>query len=397
MHDLFSPRFKANPFPLYAHLRESEPVYCHVAPYGAHIWYITRYEDVAAVLKDNERFTKIPPYQKRPGSQTGGVSVFHMINRNMLFADPPDHTRLRRLVSQAFTPRRIEQLTPRIGQIAKSLVDNVYTNKKMDFIADFAFPLPVQVIMEMLGIPLADREDVLAWSQAIIAPGRHGITLKERKQHVRAFVAYLEKMFTLRAKRPEDDLISALVAAEEGGDRLNAAELSSMVALLFVTGHETVVNLLGNGLLVLLQHPQVWEDLRHNPQPLPAVIEELLRIDGPVETSTTRWAAVDLTFHGHQIKAGDTVRVVLTSANRDGRVFEAADQFLPQREHNPHLAFGLGIHYCLGAPLARLEGRIALQTLLDTLPHLTLAHPPSDLEWHTGVIFRGLKTLPLKW
>jgi cytochrome P450 PksS len=400
--DLFSLAFKADPFPTYADLRSDDPVYCHHAPYGARIWYITRYEDVLTVLKDNgEIFAKDPQNardnEKRDSNTTPNVS--RMINRNMLFADPPDHTRLRTLVNLAFTPRRIDSLTPRITEITTSLLDNMAgAPPPWDLMSGYAFPLPITVIMEMLGIPAADQRQVHEWTKAIIAPGRHGISLRERKRRIRAFVEYLNEMFVQRRIHPGDDLISALVAAEAKGERLSEEELSSMVALLFVTGHETVVNLLGNGALALMQHPEQLTRLLADNRDAAwdAAVEELLRYDGPVETSTTRWARQDITLHGGEIKRGDIVRVVLTSANRDERHFACPHQLDLRREDvNAHLAFGRGAHYCLGAPLARLEGRIALRALFTRWPSLRPATPPTELSWRIGVIFRGLDALPV--
>lgn len=394
--DLFSPTFKADPFPTYANMRAQCPVYAHDAPYGGKIWYITRHADVEAVLKNPDTFVKDPRNARDKPSKGGGV--FQMINRNMLFADAPDHTRLRKLVNLAFTPRRIEKLAPRIQAIADELLDQVAGQASFDLIGDYAFLLPVNVIVEMLGIPAVDRDKMHDWTKAIIAPGRYGITLKGRKQRVRAFVSYLSEMFAERRKNPQDDLITDLVQAEADGERLSESELSSMVALLFVTGHETVVNLIGNGVLSLLAHPDQLKKLRQDPALIDQAIEEMLRYDGPVETSTTRWAAEDVELMGHQIKRGDVVRVVITSANRDACVHARPDTFDIERPLNSqkHLAFGKGIHYCLGAPLARLEGRIAILTLLRRFPSLSLENPLEEPEWHTGVIFRGLKYLRLK-
>jgi cytochrome P450 PksS len=238
---------------------------------------------------------------------------------------------------------------------------------------------------------------VADWSQAIISPGSRNLNFSARKRKVRSFTAYLADMFDERQANPGDDLISALVQAEEKGDRFNEAELSSMVALLLVTGHETTVNLIGNGTLALLLHPQQLALIRHNPELWPAAVEELLRYDGPVETSTSRWARKDTLFQGHSIKRGDQVRVVLTSANRDEEQFTRANKLDIERAGNKHLAFGLGIHYCLGAPLARLEGRIALASIFQRLTGLRLAHPAAHLEWRSGVLFRGLKRLEISW
>lgn len=398
-YDLFSSQFKADPFPTFADLREQDPIYPHIAPDGSTIWYISRYDDVVDVLKDNESFVKnkrntLLPEEIKP-NQTP-TFMYRLINENMLFSDPPDHTRLRGLVNQAFTPRRIEQMAPRIQAIADALLDKVADHGEMDLIADFALPLPTIIITDMLGIPEADRDEVQDWSQAIIAPGRHGLSYKDRRRKVRTFVEYLQDLFTERQRQPQDDLTTALVQAEEAGERLSVPELSSMVALLLVTGHETTVNLIGNGVLALLKHPDQLALVKQG-EGLETAVEELLRYDGPVETSTTRWVRRDVVYKGHEMKRGDVVRVVLASANRDGCQFHDADKLDVTRKQNKHLAFGHGIHYCLGAPLARVEGKIALQTLFGRFPDLRLAVEASDLEWRSGVLFRGLKRLPLMW
>ena len=397
--DLFSSQFKANPFPTWAALRATAPVHLHVAPYGARIWYITRYEDVLTVLRDNKRFTKNPRWEAAESHAPHGFGsqLSQMISQNMLFADPPDHTRLRALVGQAFTPRRVEALAPRVEAMAEELLAAVRPHGRMEVIADLALPLPMRVIMELLGIPAADQAQVHEWSKAMIAPSRYGISLRQRRRNIRGFVGYVQGMLAERRARPQDDLITALGQAEEaGGDKLSEAELTSMVALLFVTGHETVVNLIGNGLLALLTHPTQLAELQANPSLLEGALEELLRFDGPVETSTTRWAREDVWLGGQLIQRGDVVRVVLASANRDEGQFGGADGLDWGRGENAHLAFGYGIHYCLGAALARLEGRVALRGLLG-LPNLRLGVGVgvAGLRWQTGVVFRGLEALPV--
>jgi len=398
MVDLFSPAFKANPFPTLAQLQQEQPIYAHQAPNGTTIWYITRYEDVVAVLRDNDHFVKdirhaLPPEQLNPARRT---ATHQLINENMLFADPPNHTRLRALVNQAFTPKRVEALRPRLHQLAHDLLDQAAPLGQMDLIAEYALPLPVVIIADLLGIPTDDRAQVADWSQAIISPGSRGHSYKVRKHKVRAFVAYLQELFQERESRPQDDLITALVQAEMAGDRLSPAELSSMVALLIVTGHETTVNLIGNGALALLQHPESRQCLHENPALWPLAVEELLRFDGPVETSTTRWVGKTITYKGFTLHRGDVVRLVFSAANRDAAAFDHPDQLDISRTENKHLAFGMGIHYCLGAPLARLEGEMALQTLFTRFPQLHLSTPAEQLEWRSGVLFRGLKRLPVK-
>ncbi len=383
MYDLFSPTFKANPHPTFAQMRENDPIYAHHDRSGHTIWYFTRYADVVAIMRD-PRFVKQQP--DRPPTDA--------INQNMLFADPPDHTRLRMLVNQAFTPRRIVQMAPTLQTVADELIDAVYTKGEMELIAEFALPFPVVVISDLLGIPSADQEKVAAWSQTIISPGGRRLKAKVRRRMMRDFVAYLQTLFVERRQTPQDDLITALVQAEADGERLSETELSSMVALLLVTGHETTVNLIGNGVLTLLQHPDQLALLREDSSLRDSAVEELLRFDGPVETSTTRWVGEDLVYKGHAMQRGDTVRVVITSANRDPAVFDNPDQLDITRTPNKQLQFGHGIHYCLGAPLARLEGKVALWTLFERLPNLRIVATP---KFRQGVLFRGLEKLSVAW
>lgn len=390
--DLFSHHFKADPFPTFDAMRHEAPVYPHLAPDGRTIWYITRYEDVAAVLRDDIHFCK-DIHHARDDAPTGTDPI----NRNMLFSDPPDHTRLRALVNQAFTPRQVARMEPRIRRTAEALLDGVAAAGRMDLIADYALPVPVIAICDLLGIPAADRDDVADWSGAIISPGSRGLNYSARKRKIRAFVHYLRDLFAARQATPQDDLITALVQAEEAGERLSEDELFSMVALLLVTGHETTVNLIGNGALALLRHPERIAELSVAPERWPAAVEELLRYDGPVETSTSRWVRRDVELGGHVLRRGDLVRACLASANRDPAQFDRPDAIEFGRDDNRHLAFGLGAHYCLGAPLARLEGIIALRTLFERFPGLRLADPEKAPAWRSGVLFRGLNSLIVAW
>ncbi len=399
--DLFSRQFKRDPFPTFAQMRRHAPIYLHVAPNGVRVWYVTRYEEAVDILKDNDRFCKnfrnALPAAERGKMNAGIQNVLSLINQNMLFSDPPNHTRLRSLVSQAFTPRRMEALAPRIRQIADELLNQAAPHLQMELIAEYAAPLPFVVIADMLGIPPEDRQQVRVWAETIIAPGSRGIKVSQRKSRIRAFAGYVDKLFAQRQAQPRDDLLTALAAAEDAGDKLSDVELSSMVMLLLVTGYETTVNLIGNGALALLEHPDQLGMIRDNPALMAPAVEEILRFDGPVETSTSRWARRDFTYQGYQIKRGDMVRVALSSANRDSSVFDQPDRFDIRRSEEKHVAFGLGIHYCLGAPLARLEGEIALSQLFNRCRHLRLALPASQLEWRSGALFRGLKALPVLW
>jgi cytochrome P450 len=269
---------------------------------------------------------------------------------------------------------------------------------EMDLIDDYAFPLPITVIAELLGVPAEDRNKFREWSNAAVS----GDTTQEYLEkillpHMQAFTDYLRAMFEEKRKNPKDDLISGLVRAEEAGDTLSEDELLGMVFLLLIAGHETTVNLIGNGVLALLQHPDQLQKLRDDPSLIKPAIEELLRYDGPVETSTERFAREDIAIGGTVIPKGEMVMVVLASADHDPERFTAPDALDITRAHNRHLAFGKGIHFCLGAPLARMEGQIAIGTLLRRMPELRLADPPESLTWRPGMVLRGLKGLPVEF
>jgi cytochrome P450 len=316
----------------------------------------------------------------------------------MLAVDPPDHTRLRRLVSSAFTARRIEALRPRIEQIATELLDAVEGRPEVDLIDAFAFPLPIQVICELLGVPAEDRDDFREWSNAVVAGSQAGPKLAPA---IQAMVEYIRALLDERRRSPGDDLLSGLIQVRDAQDRLTEEELSSMVFLLLVAGHETTVNLIGNGTYLLLRDRAdgggtAWEELRADRSLLPSAIEEFLRYEGPVETATFRIATEDVELGGVTIPAGDPVVVSLLSANRDADQFPDADLLRLDRVQSPsHLAFGHGIHYCLGAPLARLEAQIAFTALLDRHPGLRLAVPAEELRWRPGLLLRGLEELPV--
>jgi cytochrome P450 len=268
----------------------------------------------------------------------------------------------------------------------------------MDLIDDYAFPLPITVIAELLGVPAEDRDRFREWSNAAVS----GDTTQEYIEkvllpHMQAFTDYLRAMFDEKRKNPKDGLISALVQAEEAGDKLSEDELMAMVFLLLVAGHETTVNLIGNGSLALLQHPDQLRKLREDPALIKPAIEELLRYDGPVETSTERFAREDIAIGGTVIPRGEMVMVVIASADHDPDRFQDPDALDITRADNKHLAFGKGIHFCLGAPLARMEGQIAINTLLHRMPNLRLKYSPESLTWRPGMVLRGLKALPVEF
>ena len=398
--DLFDPSFKADPYPTYARLRSSAPVYRAALPDGRGVWLITRYEDVLAVLKDQrfvkdwrgaltpEQLAQVPPIPE----------VMKPLSQNMLDTDPPDHERLRALVSKAFTPRLIERLRPRVQAISDGLLDAVQDRGEMDLIDDYAFPLPITVIAELLGVPAEDRNNFREWSDAAVSGNASQEYMEEILiPHMQAFTDYLRALFEEKRANPGDDLVSALVRAEEAGDRLSEDELLGMVFLLLVAGHETTVNLIGNGVLALLQHPDQLRKLKEDPSLIKPAVEELLRYDGPVETSTERFAREDVEIGDQVIPRGEMVLVVLAAADHDPERFSDPDELDITRTDNRHLAFGKGIHHCLGAPLARMEGQIAISTLLRRMPNLRLKGSPESLSWRPGMILRGLRGLPVEF
>jgi cytochrome P450 PksS len=395
--NIASPSFKANPYPFYAHLRAEAPVFRATLPNKQHAWLITRYDDVVSILKD-ERFAKNQLNALSPEQITKQPWVPRMfipLTRNMLDLDPPDHTRLRNLIHKAFTPRLIEALRERLQLLADELLDSALRRRKMDLIRDYALPIPTTIISHMLGVPVEDSHKFHRWSSAMVSStsSKWG-TLKALPNAV-AFMRYIRQLIKKRRADPGDDLVTALVQSEETGDKLSEDELVAMVFLLLVAGHETTVNLIGNGTFALLQHPDQMKKLRRGPQLIKSAIEELLRFESPLETATERFAREDVTICGTTIPRGAMVFAVIASANRDERQFEEPDKLDITRENNKHLSFGQGIHYCLGAPLARMEGQIAINTLLRRMPDLCLAVPVEGLRWRGGLVLRGLQTLPV--
>jgi cytochrome P450 len=398
-YDLYSDAFRADTYGTFARMREQDPVLCQPGLDGeTPIWWVTRYEDAEAVLLDDERFVRDPRLALPPELLPDALpEYFAFIDSNMLNRDGDDHRRLRRLVSQAFTPRMIERLRPRIQQIADALLDPVLAAGEMELVSEFAFPLPITVIAELLGVPVADRERFREWSGAMVSPALAAAEMERSDALLGAFVEYLLALFAERRQTPGEDLVSALVAVEDGGDTLSEEELCSMVALLIVAGHETTVSLIGNATLALLTHPEQREALERDPALLPRAVEELIRYDGPVERTLNRWAAVDVELGGRTIRRGETVIVILGAADRDADRFDAPDRLDLAAGRERHLGFGRGSHFCLGAPLARLEAEIALGTLLRRLPGLRLAVPQGELRRRPVPLFRSLVALPVAW
>jgi cytochrome P450 len=396
-YDIWNPKHRANPHALYEQMRIEDPIHADIGPVtGRTFWFFTRYDDCVFVLKDprfGKEFRKhLTPEQLV--NQPPDDPAFAVINRHLLDLDPPDHTRLRALVHKAFTPRVVENLRPRIQQIADDLLDAVESSgeREIDLLATYGFPLPITVIAELLGIPASDRDRFRDWTQTLL----FSQDFEKAGASVLEFTMYMHSMIEERQAHPREDLLSGLVAVKEAGDSLSREELLSMIFLLLVAGHETTVNLIGNGMLALMQHPDQRQLLQDDPSLVKSAVEEMLRYNGPVETPTLRWAFEDVVMDGKVIAKGDIVMPVLLAANRDPAVFPDPNRFDIRREPNKHIAFGNGIHYCLGAPLARLEGEIAINTLLRRLPDLTLNAPVDSLEWNEGLLIHGLKALPVR-
>jgi pimeloyl-[acyl-carrier protein] synthase len=396
------PQLLADPYPFYAALRASNPVFRLPVgePTGPGAWLLTRHADVHAVLRDvrfsvdrrrarlvRDNMDRLPIGMAL--GEEGGL-------RTMLVMDPPDHTRVRGLVSKAFTPRHVTALRPRIERIVEELLGAAAARGSMDLIADFAAPLPAIVIAELLGVPAADHRRFKQWSSELVTSVGAGnpVAIRERfEKALGQLVDYLRRVIAERRKAPGDDLISAMIQAQEERDALTDAELLATSNLLLLAGHETTTNLIGNGTLALLRHREQLERLRAAPALLPAAIEELLRYDSPVQ-ATVRVATQDVEIDGRRIPAEALVVTGVGAANRDPAVFPEPDRLDLGREPNPHLSFGLGVHFCLGAALARLEAELAFGALLERFPRLELAS--EAVSYRSNLILRGLDALPVR-
>lgn len=397
--DITSRAFKADPFPFYAYLRSEAPVFRTTVkmPDKRNVWIVSRYDDVLAVLKD-ERFAKdrrnvMSPEQLK--KQPYVPAAFRALEHNMLDMDAPDHTRLRGLVHKAFTPRLVEQMRTRVERISMELLDAMERKGDVDLIHDYALPIPLTIISEILGIPQEDSHKFHNWSKKAVALQSTFSALMAMPTLL-MFMRYLRKLFKQRRAEPQDDLISALVQAEEAGSQLSEDELLAMVFILLIAGHETTVNLIGTGTLELLRHPDQFKRLHDDPALIKPAVEELLRFTTPVETATERYAREDMTIAGTTIRKGELVFAALASANRDESIFANPNMLDLSREPNRHLSFGQGAHYCVGAPLARLEGSIALNALVERFPKMRLATAADKLIWRKGAALRGLEALSVR-
>jgi pimeloyl-[acyl-carrier protein] synthase len=393
LYQLLDPEVVAHPYPLYHRLRREDPV--HWDPF-LHKWVVTRYEDALTVLHRFSANCVITPEQLRAMGLSVLTPLSEVLVRQMLFMDAPAHGRLRGLAASAFTPRRVEGLRTQIQAIADMLLDAVQDQGRLDVLADLAYPLPAMVNAAMLGLPPADWKQLTEWSGVFAqvlgnfqySPDR----VRQVLRHLEAMSAYFLAAVRACQKQPRDGLIGALVAAEVEGDRLAEEEVVANAILMMVGGQETTTNLIGNGLLTLLRHPDQLEKLRADLSLMPSAVEELLRYESPSQ-QTTRLAPEDIELGGKLIRRGQTVMVVMGAANRDPERFPDPDRLDICRQENRHLAFGWASHFCFGAPLGRLEGQIALSTVLRRLPNLRLE--PGPLTWRDNLGLRGLTALPV--
>jgi cytochrome P450 len=396
INSVFDQDYLHDPHLVYSRLRAEEPVTLTTTPQGVQVWLVTRYDDVRAALTDPRVSKDFPgnPGMMKANEVAGGDSsgAAAVVPDNMLFSDPPKHERLRRIVVKTFTAGRIRALRPRIEQISSGLLDAL--GDEFDLLKDYAVPLPAMVIGELLGIPERD------WPRMIHLSG---ITIEGSAQDpqqvvaaVEETLAYLRELCAAKRAEPAGDLISAMVQMHDEAGRMNATELVDTAWLLLVAGHETTVHLISNGMLALLRHPGQLARLRDDPGLIPDMVEEVLRYDGPISTSTLRFTTEPVTIGDADIPAGQLILVSLLAANRDHAQYERPDQFDVTRKPAQHLAFGHGIHYCLGAPLARVEAEIAFRHLLRRYPGLELAVPESRLAWRPGMLMHGLTSLPVR-
>ncbi|MEU9530066.1 cytochrome P450 [[Kitasatospora] papulosa] len=383
------PRFLQDPYPTYAAMRSACPVQAVPSGSGGRLSYlVTGYAEAREALAD-ARLSKDTSafFADKESKRRLHPAVAH----NMLSSDPPEHTRLRKLVTKAFTTGAVAELRPFIARVTDDLLDQWPVGEPFDFVTGLAVPLPVIVICELLGVPDEDRPDIQRWSGELFAAGQPEVI--DAASH--SLADYMTDLIAAKRRHPGNSLLDRLISARDGHDRLSEEELVSLAVLLLVAGHETTTNFLGNATLSLLQHPAELDRLRQNPNDIPAVLDELLRFDSPVSTATFRYATEALTLGGTDIPAGAPVLVALGAANRDPERFPSPDQLDANRDAAGHLAFGHGIHRCVGAPLAKAEAEISLRSVLTRFPGLRLAVPPDQLQWRHARLVRGLTSLPV--
>ncbi|MCM0675547.1 cytochrome P450 [Micromonospora phytophila] len=377
--------------PRYARLRREQPLTRVRMPFGEPAWLATRHADVRTVLGD-PRFSRAASVGRDEPRNTP-----RRMQAGILEMDPPEHTRLRRLVAKAFTARRVEQLRPRTRQVADELVDGMLAaGPPADLVEHLATPLPIRVICDLLGVPVTDQDRFHTWSEAIVSTT--SLTGEQAQQYVDNLLAYMGELIARRHEEPTDDLLGAMVRARDADDRLDAEEVVRLAAGLLAAGHETTVSQIPNFVYVLLTRPEEWARLRADPQLVPNAVEELMRfVPLGASSAFARYALEDVELGGVLVRAGEPVVVSIPSANRDETVFVEPDRLDLTRQSNPHLGFGHGVHHCVGAQLARMELQVVLETLIDRTPGLRLAVPESALTWKSGLLVRGPVALPVAW
>jgi cytochrome P450 len=397
--DMLTPERVADPYPFFDDLRSFDPLHWSDRYRG---WFVSRWDDVFTCLRDprfsSDRVKAIYDTKLTDEQRVERKPMFDILQYWMVFNDPPDHTRLRGLVNRAFTPKAVANLRPEIEEVVAAQVDEIRELESIDLIRDFAFPIPAVVIAKMMGVPASERDLFKTWSDAIMAlvfgaagvPGRR----EQAQASMMELADYLQDLVTYFRANPAENLIGDLIGAQEADDRLSDEEIVSTCTLVLFGGHETTTNLIGNGTRALLQHPDQFERLVANPDMLGSAIEELLRYDGPSKMEVRR-AVDDIEMHGKTIRAGDQVFFVQSAANRDPEQFSDPNRVDIVRNPNRHCGFGFGIHYCMGAPIARLEGSIAIEALIRSLPGLRIGDEPES--WHPTLISRGMQSFPVSW
>jgi cytochrome P450 PksS len=395
----------ADPFPHYAALRRDAPIFRMDAtpensmiPFGS-VWVVSRYEEASIVLKDPTRFVQSPaaalPLEVL-AAMPPMPSFMKVVAESMVMRDPPDHTRLRGVVNRAFTPRAVKQMEPRIQAAADRLLDGLPAQGEMDLVPRYAWPLPLGAVCDMIGVPEQDREGFRKWVDELQFFPKSPEEMEKSNAAMASFMDYAGKLVQARRKAPEDDLATALVQAEEAGDRLTHDELCGLIVQIIFAGHETIAKFLANAVLALMQKREHWDRLVRDPAQAEAITEELLRCASSSH-QCDRWAAQDIELAGHTIKRGDRVVVLLPAVNRDPARFPNPEEVDASRNDKGHMSFGHGIHFCVGAPLARVEARIGLATLARRLPTLRLNAPPESVRWELNGPIRGVPHLPVAW
>jgi cytochrome P450 len=393
--DLNSPSFVKNPHPFYKQLREAkEPFWVphqQLNSTSEGMWLFGRYDQVAEILTNSTSLSKKVEAIRKPNT------AVKILDSNMLNQDPPEHTRLRQLIAPSFMPSRFKIYEPRIEAIVDNLIDKIADKKQFDFIESIASPIPVMVIADIMGVPYADYENFREWSYDILT-GYDSVIADEnlllrQKNAFLSMINYFNKLIEIKTKNPDESLVSSLIEATEDQKRLSGEELISMCILFLVAGHETTLNFIGTGMLSLLNHPDQFDLLKNYPEFLNSAIEEMLRFEAPLQRSTFRITSEDCDIAGYKIKKHQQICAVLSAANRDPNKFDNPDKFDITRTPNKHLSFGLGIHFCVGAFLARTEAKITFKKIIERMPNLRLAN--EEVEWNKATLFRGLKKLEL--